>query len=191
MPSKRAIVRKIRFRSLNRNGPGSKAQWSSIEVANGRKLLTAVLRPRGSTTLPAIVILHGGDGLDETYMAVAAEVANSGFVVVIGCWQKTNYICAEAPAPADWVADPGRYCGRELIDFARTLRGVDPARVGLYAFSRGGHAALWAASTGASVKAVVLCSGSVRSVRATCWISSSTFCIAPISRWIRALLSLA
>ena len=38
---------------------------------------------------------------------------------------------------------------------AKTLPGARADRIGLYGISRGGHAALWAASTGAGVQAVV------------------------------------
>jgi dienelactone hydrolase len=135
--------------------PSVKRAWVNVETADGRKLLTTVIRPPSKGPSPAVVLLHGGEGLDETYLDIGAEIAKSGFVVVVGCWQKTNYVCADAPLTSDWVADPGAHCGRELVEYARSLSGVDPDRIGIYAFSRGGHAALWAASTGAPVKAVV------------------------------------
>ena len=94
-------------------------------------------------------------------------MARAGFLVVYGCWQAVaqrpggrlqtegNRICAEATPEAEWVADPAAHSGKELIALARTLPGARADRIGLYGISRGGHAALWAASTGAGVQAVV------------------------------------
>jgi dienelactone hydrolase len=100
-------------------------------------------------------------------MSVAEDVARAGFLVVYGCWQAVAQrsggrpptegmrICAEATSQADWVADPAAHSGKELIALARTLPGARADRIGLFGISRGGHAALWAASTGAGVQAVV------------------------------------
>lgn len=59
-------------------------------------------------------------------------------------------------AAAAWQADPGGHSGKELIAAARTLPGARPDRMALYGLSRGGNAALWAASTGATVQAIVV-----------------------------------
>jgi len=81
--------------------------------------------------------------------------------VVVGCWQageaKTpgNVICADATPQAAWVADPAGNSGKELVAMSKSVPNAQANRVGLYGISRGGHAALWAASTGARVKAVV------------------------------------
>jgi len=137
--------------------PGSpKAEWVQVEARDGRKLLTAVLRPEGTGPFPAVVLLHGGDGLDYGYLSAAEDIARAGFVVVAGCWQKVNYVCADAPTPSEWVGDPTGHCGKELIEIARTLEGVKSDKIALYGISRGGHAALWAASTGSEVSAIVV-----------------------------------
>ena len=98
---------------------------------------------------------------------MAQDMARAGFLVVYGCWQAVAQrsggrpptegmrICAEATPQADWVADPAAHSGKELITLARTLAGARADRIGLFGISRGGHAALWAASTGAGVQAVV------------------------------------
>jgi carboxymethylenebutenolidase len=138
------------------------AQWTTIEGASGQKFLTAILRPEGTGPFPVVVVLHGSDGLTMAYMSVAEDVARAGFLVVCGCWQagqtqtEGNRICAEATPQAEWVADPAAHSGKELIALARSLPGARADRIGLYGLSRGGHAALWAASTGADVQAVVV-----------------------------------
>jgi carboxymethylenebutenolidase len=138
------------------------AQWTKIEAASGRKFLTAILRPEGTGPFPVVVVLHSAGGLTKSNMSVAEDVARAGFLVVYGCWHagerqtEGNRICAEATPQAEWVADPAAHSGKELIALARTLPGARGDRIGLYGISRGGHAALWAASTGAGVQAVVV-----------------------------------
>lgn len=138
------------------------AQWTKIEGASGRKFLTAILRPEGTGPFPVVVVLHSAGGLTRGNMSVAEDVARAGFLVVYGCWQagnrqnEGNRLCFEATPQAEWVADPAAHSGKELIALARTLPGARADRIGLYGISRGGHAALWAASTGAGVQAVVV-----------------------------------
>ena len=131
-------------------------QWLTIQDENGHKLLTAIIRPPGPGPFPAVVVLHGGDGLNTAYLSLARDVSRAGFVVVVGCWQAANSICSDAPSVGDWVGNPGKICGKELVSLAKRVPNVRPDRIGLYGLSRGGHAALWAASTGAQVKAVVV-----------------------------------
>jgi len=144
------------------------AQWTKVEAASGRKFLTAILRPEGTGPFPVVVMLHSSGGLSKGSMSRAQEVAHAGFLVVYGCWQaiairgegkaltKGNRICAEATPQAEWIANPAANSGKELIALARILPGARADRIGLYGVSRGGHAALWAASTGAGVQAVVV-----------------------------------
>lgn len=143
------------------NAPG--AQWIKVDARAGHKMLAAVFRPQGAGLFPVVVVLHGASGLQPDHLALAEEVARAGFLAVAGCWQfiasppaaAPNPVCSEAPPQAAWQADPAANSGKELIAAARTLPGVRPDRVGLYGLSRGGNAALWAASTGASVQAIV------------------------------------
>ena len=138
------------------------ARWVTIQGAKGRKFLTAIFRPSGVGPFPAVVVLHGAAGLMDYYLSVAEDLARSGFVAVIGCYQAGTAqtigteLCADATPEAEWISDPASNCGKDLISFAGALEGVDSKRIGIYGMSRGGHAALWAASTGASVQAVVV-----------------------------------
>ena len=142
------------------DAPG--AQWIKVD-GQGHKFLAAVLRPRGGGPFPVVVLLHGASGLEMGHFALAQEISSAGFVVVVGCWQfvasppapRPNPVCSEAPPQAAWQADPAANSGKELIAAARTLPGARVDRAGLYGLSRGGLAALWAASTGANVQAVI------------------------------------
>jgi dienelactone hydrolase len=140
------------------NAPG--AQWIKVD-GRGHKFLAAVFQPQGGGPFPVVVLLPGSSGLHKGHVALAQEISRSGFVVVVGCWQsgaapRANPICSEAPPQAAWQADPAANSGKELVAAARALPGARAERIGVYGLSRGGHAALWAASTGASVQAVVV-----------------------------------
>jgi len=136
-------------------------RWIYLEGTNGKRFLTAIISPKGRGPFPVVVVLHGADGLAAHYMTVAESIARAGFLVVIGCWQAGeagtagNRLCSEATPQSAWVADPAN-SAKELIRLARSLSNGKPERVALYGLSRGGHAALWAASTGANVQAVVV-----------------------------------
>jgi len=64
--------------------------------------------------------------------------------------------CAEATSVGEWISDPADHSGKELVALARSLPKARADRVGLLGISRDGHAALWAASSGAHVQAVVV-----------------------------------
>jgi hypothetical protein len=102
------------------------AQWTTIEGANGRKFLTAILRPEGTGPFPVVVLLHSAGGLNRGGMSVAEDMARAGFLVVYGCWQAVaqrpggrpqtegNRICAEATPEAEWAADPAAHSAPPL-----------------------------------------------------------------------------
>jgi dienelactone hydrolase len=136
------------------------AQWIKIS-GRGHKFLAAVFRPAGSGPFPVVVLLPGSSGLHMGHVGLAQEISSSGFIVVVGCWQSgagphANPICSEAPPQAAWQANPAANAGKELVAAARALPGARAERIGIFGLSRGGHAALWAASTGASVQAVIV-----------------------------------
>ena len=152
-----------------------------------------VLRPEGTGPSPVVVVLHGGLGLNKVMMSVAEDVRRAGFVVVIGCWQagqaqaEGNRLCSEATPQAEWLADPAtRCCAKELIAMARSLSGARVDRLGLYGLSIGGQAALWVASTGANVQAVVADAPPSAKPRERYWRGSprlSWCCTEPRTSW--------
>ena len=139
-----------------------RAEWIRVEGARGVRFLAAILRPEGTGPFPVVIVLHGSNGLTKEYLSVAQDVSRAGFLVVLGCWQAGQSqtagtrICSEATPESRWVSDPAANSGKELIALARTLPSSRADRIGLFGLSRGGHAALWAASTGGNVQAVVV-----------------------------------
>ena len=138
------------------------ALWLKLEASSGHRFLTSISRPAGAGPFPVVIVLHGAGGLSNDQLAFAPDLASAGFLVVAGCWQASppaspdGAPCAEAPTQAEWVADPAANPVPELIALARTLPDARADRVGLYGMSFGGYAALWSASTGAGVQAVVV-----------------------------------
>lgn len=135
------------------------AKWVTIENESNRQFVTAIFRPEGSGPFPVVVALHGASGLQDRYLEVAVELARHGFLVVAGCWQAAKFplpICAQATPQDEWVADPAKNSGKELIAAAKSLPEARGDRMALYGMSRGGHAALWAAASGAEVQAIVV-----------------------------------
>jgi dienelactone hydrolase len=137
----------------------SGAKWVAIEGEGNRRFVTAIFKPEGPGPFPVVVALHGASGLQDRYLEVAAELAHHGFLVVAGCWQAAKFpmpLCANATPQDEWVADPARNSGKELIAAAIGLPEARAGRTALYGLSRGGHAALWAAASGAPVQAVIV-----------------------------------
>lgn len=143
-------------------GTVANTRWIYLTGTQGTRFLTAIVSPAGAGPFPVVVLLHGADGLAAPYMTVAETIARAGFLVVVGCWQAGlggtagNRLCSEATPEREWVADPAANSGKELVELARSLPDARSDRVAIYGLSRGGHAALWAASTGADVRAVVV-----------------------------------
>src|SRR2546428_1861971 len=152
----------------------SGAELTKIEGVSDRSYLAAVMLPDGAGSVPVVVVLHGALGLNQAMMSLADTVRQAGFVVVIGCWQvgqaqtDGNRLCSEAIPQADWLADPAALCcAKELIAMARSLPGARTDRLGLYGLSIGGQAALWIASKGGNVQAVVADAPPSANVRAS------------------------
>lgn len=136
-------------------------KWVTVQGDNGSKFLALVMRPQGTGPFPVVVVLHGANGLMSYYVDVAERLTKAGFLTVIGCWQAGTAqslgtkICSEATPQSKWIDDPAENSGKELIAFARSLPDAAKDRIGVYGMSRGGHAALWATSTGVKVNAIV------------------------------------
>ena len=107
-----------------------------------RALVLDVYRPRGAAGRPGVLLLHGGswDSGDRGQLAgLARDLAERGFVAATADYR----LATEAPFPAA-VAD-ARAAVLWLEAHAARF-GLDPARVGLFGPSAGGHLALMVAT---------------------------------------------
>lgn len=115
----------------------------AYRLAGGRALVADVYRPRDAgERRPAVVCLHGGSWNtgDRWDMApFARDLAERGFVATTVDYR----LAGEARFPAA-VAD-ARHAVRWLATHHRRF-GVDPARIGVFGPSAGGHLALLVAT---------------------------------------------
>ena len=92
-----------------------------------------VARPSGSGPFPAVVLLHGGTGIEPNHMQWASWLATEGYLAVV-----VDSIRAGAPANlAAYLAD-----ARGALEYLRQLPIVDRERIAIMSFSRSSGAAL-------------------------------------------------
>lgn len=141
------------------------AQFIELDAPAGRKILAGVFRPAGDGPFPTVVVLHGGAGFVQPFLALAEDLAAGGFLAIAGCWFQgqpsgptSNYIdCPRGPqfkfATVQALPDVAA-----LVDTARSLPEASADRVGLFGFSRGANMAVLAASNDGGIQAVVAAS---------------------------------
>ncbi len=127
----------------------------------GATIRVEVFNPSCPGTYPAVLLLHGADGMDKfgpMYRMAAAELARNGYVTVI-----VRYFDATGGGPADpesldlaagefraWVG-----AVRAAISYAQALPNVDGHSIGIAGFSLGSFVGLSVASTDGRIGAVV------------------------------------
>lgn len=143
----------------------SRPQWLRIEGAGGRGSnvqVAAVLRPQRTGDFPLVVWFHGSDGLLAWEVPAARQLADGGFVVLVGCWKFTSaevdvirgismprIPCLENFASADDAT-------RALVEVGQKLPGVRKGAIGLFGLSAGGPLALYYRDGSTRVGAVVV-----------------------------------
>jgi dienelactone hydrolase len=90
-------------------------------------------RPTGSGPFPAVILLHGGTGVEPNHRQWASWLAGEGYVALV----VDSIRGAMAPTVATVVGD-----ARGALNHLRTLPFVDGERIALMGFSRGAAAAL-------------------------------------------------
>lgn len=140
------------------------AQWLKIEGAGGASTnvqVAAVVRPQGPGPFPLVVWLHGGQGFHVGDVSKAARLIPAGFMVLVGCWQRTpadatvyNGVSYQTIPCLHLIAGLDDAV-RALIDVGRQLPGVKNDAIGLFGVSSSGPLALDFGS-GTDIKAVVV-----------------------------------
>lgn len=153
-------------------------EWIGVAGPGGTTMLASVFRPEGPGPFPAVVLLHSQSGFTVEYLELGEDIADAGFVVVVGCWFADNYDGTSSADNPTTVTDPGGIACPDgpalkpatspdatedvaaLVAAAATLPGVDDDRVALVGNSRGSiTAVLTAALYPTSVDAVVAIGG--------------------------------
>ena len=102
---------------------------------------------------PAVVILRGVAGPDDGYTEIATRLAEWGYVALLHGWK----VRGDDP-PDDTVYDDLR----GAMTFVQSVRQVDPARLAVFGFCRGGVHAFMAARAHRGIRAVVVFHGFAR-----------------------------
>jgi len=139
-----------------------------------KTILAVYFEPDGEGPFPVVVILHGTEGLRETHVKLARDLAGSGFIGVAGAWFEGHFRGVATTIPITHSDDikssggPKIKAGNSaaaaadvaaLIAAARTLPKADADRVAVFGHSRGSATALTAAATTADVRAVIAAAG--------------------------------
>lgn len=105
---------------------------------------------------PAILLIHGSDGLNRDYMALAREFRAANFDVAIGCWAYAGkpatvvdplIQCPLGPTPPG-ISEPAVAELGQLVAATRQALATSPASLTVVGFSRGSGVALLGNSLG-------------------------------------------
>lgn len=144
----------------------------SFATENGQRVPGILLKSASSAgRRPAVIVLHGTGGNKESQESLLADLARDGFVAIAidgryhgaRATRRTDYTDAilrafrtgrEHPFFFDTVWDVMR-----LIDMLETRDDIDPRRIGLIGFSKGGIETYLAAAVDPRIAVAVPCIG--------------------------------
>lgn len=132
--------------------------WYLTPAAEPRKQVMIGLTRAGAPdpARHAILLIHGSDGLNRDYMALAREFRAANFDVAIGCWAYAGkpatvddplIQCPLGPSPPG-VSAPAVDEVDRLVTATRQALGTPPASLTVIGFSRGGGVAFLRNSLG-------------------------------------------
>jgi dienelactone hydrolase len=128
--------------------------------ADGRTMIGSLGIPDRSGPLPAVLIAHEANGLDDHQRSRARQLAELGYVAFAldyhGGGAPPEFSIAQARTAALWD-DPERMrlLGQAGLDVLRAEPATDPAKIAAIGYCFGGALVLELARTGADLKAVV------------------------------------
>jgi dienelactone hydrolase len=109
------------------------------------KPLTGILTlPRGNGPFPAIVVLHGCDGVQEQEQAWAARLNGWGYAaLIVDSFAPRGIVMCDGQGGAPLVASPQNRAGDALSAavWLRTRPEIDGTRIGVFGSSYGGQIA--------------------------------------------------
>jgi dienelactone hydrolase len=129
------------------DAPG--AQWIEVHRPDGHVQLAAVYVPTGPGPFPTIVYLHGASGLANVQVRWARQLADAGYLVVVGCYLHGKDGDPNAFLPCDGMPPRNIYDTKEvgtafnaLVDTAKALGPADTSHMGLVGVSFGAETSL-------------------------------------------------
>jgi dienelactone hydrolase len=137
----------------------------------GTELEGQIVGPAGAGPRPAILVMSSAMGLGPHYRAIAARLADEGYVALAtDMYGGGAFHSAPKEAGASFEAvtrDPALLRSRVLAwyEALKQQTGVDPARMAAIGYCFGGQCVLELARSGADVKAVVSYHGLLKTTR--------------------------
>ena len=138
--------------SLNVDESTKRATYQS----GGTQISAYFYKPAGSGLFPAIMMLHGKDGLQEYQRSYASWLASKGYIVLA-----PDYLTPVGVSPQAWTgADYGKHTERireiqgDGLESLKSLAYVDSSHLGIVGFSLGGYYSFILATRG-DVKGIV------------------------------------
>ncbi len=133
-------------------------------MSAGRPVGVEVFNPRSCAPAPAILMLHGAEGLCENpaiYRMMAAKLSNAGYVAIIVSYFDRTCTVPHAPNIGKDTAEFRAWVAtvRDAISYAACLPQVDANRIGLAGVSLGGYVAVATAAVDGRVRAVIEVAG--------------------------------
>lgn len=96
-----------------------------------------VYSPSGDGPFPAVIILHAGTGLLPDHLNYAADLRSQGYVTIVPQYCSNYRDCDHVPNHSEHLRIIAK-----AYDRLKSLPSVDPNRIGIVGFSRGGAKAL-------------------------------------------------
>ena len=128
--------------------------------AGGRQIPVERFEPVNGQMRPAVLVVHGADGLDwpagpVKYRVFAEQLAEQGYVaLLVDYFRSTDTRFADTQTNAmhfgTWVSTIA-----EAVAYAKAIPNVDAGRIGMVGFSLGAYLSLAAASLDHSISAVI------------------------------------
>ena len=119
--------------------------------------------PSTERKLPAILLLHGGGGLEDDtgdiFREIGRSLASRGFVVLVPHYfERTKHVVGRNSSEETMVMID---VIKDATDYAASIAIVDPTRIGLVGYSMGSYIAFFRAARDERIKAVASCAGSL------------------------------
>ena len=122
--------------------------YPSAEGGIGLAGLVAV--PDGPGPHPAVLILRGVAGPEDGYSEIAERLAGWGYLAVLHGWKVRGDDPPDGPVLADLAG---------AMDHVRARPDVDPGRIAVFGFCRGGVHALMAAAAHSDIRLLAIFHG--------------------------------
>jgi dienelactone hydrolase len=144
------------------SGLADAARARGAESGGGAAANYELLAPQGGGPFPAVVVMHGCDGVNANTRAWAARLVGWGYAALIVDSFRSRGLSNVCNRGAMLPASVRAGDATAAKNYLRSLPNIAKGRIGLIGFSHGGWAALAAASSFNAVVAYYpLCSGRV------------------------------